>query len=83
MSENIINIDGSEYQFESLKDEAPICIAHVTQLQNEIDMLQMKLVQLNVAKDSFMKTLSHRFQKKSLKRNLKKKKQRLLVNKWH
>jgi predicted transcriptional regulator len=57
MSENIINIDGSEYQFESLKDEAKICIAHVTQLQNEIDMLQMKLVQLNVAKDSFMKTL--------------------------
>lgn len=54
---NIINIDGSEYEFDSLKDEAKISIAHLTQLQQEIDALQMKLVQLNAARDVFMKNL--------------------------
>lgn len=57
MAENIINIDGSEYEFESLKDEAKICIGHLTAIQQDMDAHQMKLVQLGAARDVFMSKL--------------------------
>ena len=58
MSESkIINIDGSEHEFDSLADEAKMAVAHLSQIQAEMEALQMKLVQLDAAKGVFMTTL--------------------------
>ena len=54
MPENTITIDGSEYAYDSLEDEAKVCITHLTQIQNEMEMLKMKLVQLNAANGVFL-----------------------------
>ena len=52
--ENVVSIDGSEYKFEDLKDEAKLAINHIAQLEGEINALQMKLMQLDAAKSVFM-----------------------------
>ena len=52
--ENVVSIDGSEYKFEDLADEAKLAINHIAQLQGEIKTLQMKLMQLDAAKSVFM-----------------------------
>ena len=52
--ENVVSIDGSEYKFEDLKDEAKLAINHIAQLEAEINALQMKLMQLDAAKSVFM-----------------------------
>ena len=52
--ENVVMIDGSEYALDNLDNDTKIYIAHVTSLQNEINSLQMKLVQLNAAKSVFL-----------------------------
>jgi len=51
---NVVSIDGSEYKFEDLADEAKLAINHVAQLEGEINALQMKLMQLDAAKAVFM-----------------------------
>ena len=51
---NVVSIDGSEYKFEDLADEAKLAINHVAQLEGEITALQMKLMQLDAAKSVFM-----------------------------
>jgi hypothetical protein len=51
---NVVSIDGSEYKFEDLADEAKLAINHVAQLEGEINALQMKLMQLDAAKSVFM-----------------------------
>jgi hypothetical protein len=53
----IINIDGSEHEFDSLADEAKMAVAHLSQIQAEMEALQMKFVQLDAAKGVFMLTL--------------------------
>ena len=55
--ENVVSIDGSEYKFEDLADEAKFAISHIAQLEGEMNALQMKLVQLNAAKSVFMAQL--------------------------
>jgi len=52
--QNVVSIDGSEYRFEDLKDEAKLAINHIAQLEGEINALQMKLMQLDAAKSVFM-----------------------------
>ena len=52
--ENVVSIDGSEYKFDDLADEAKFAIGHIAQLEGEINTLQMKLVQLDAAKSVFM-----------------------------
>ena len=54
---NVVSIDGSEYEFDSLVDEAKVAISHIAQLEGEMNALQMKLVQLNAAKSVFMAQL--------------------------
>jgi hypothetical protein len=54
---NVINIDGSEYAFDDLEDDAKGFIAHISSLQNEINALQMKLVQLDTARTVFVEKL--------------------------
>ena len=51
---NVVSIDGSEYEFDSLVDEAKLAISHIAQLEGEINALQMKLMQLDAAKSVFM-----------------------------
>jgi hypothetical protein len=51
---NVVSIDGSEYKFEDLADEAKLAINHIAQLEGEINALQMKLMQLDAAKSVFM-----------------------------
>ena len=55
--ENVINIDGSEYAFDDLEDDAKAYIAHISSLQNEINAIQMKLVQLDTARTVFVEKL--------------------------
>ena len=43
-SKNVVSIDGSEYKFDDLVDEAKLAIGHVAQLESEVNTLQMKLV---------------------------------------
>jgi hypothetical protein len=51
---NVVSIDGSEYKFDDLADEAKLAINHIAQLGGEINALQMKLMQLDAAKSVFM-----------------------------
>jgi hypothetical protein len=51
---NIVSIDGSEYKFDDLADEAKLAISHVAQLEGEMNTLRMKLVQLEAARSVFM-----------------------------
>ena len=52
--QNVVSIDGSEYEFDNLADEAKIAINHVSQLDREIAILQMKFAQLEAAKSVFL-----------------------------
>lgn len=56
---NIINIDGSEYEIASLSNEAKNAIAQLTALNGEIEALQMKFQQLDVAKNFFIEQLKN------------------------
>lgn len=55
--ESVVNIDGSEYAFDDLEDDAKVYIAHISSLQNEINAIQMKLVQLDTARTVFVEKL--------------------------
>jgi hypothetical protein len=55
--ENVVSIDGSEYKFEDLKDEAKLAINHLAQLDRDIATLQMKFAQLDAAKSVFLSRL--------------------------
>ena len=57
LDENVVRIDGSEYKFDDLADNAKIAINHVAQLEGEINALQMKLMQLDAARTVFMAQL--------------------------
>ena len=48
------SIDGSEYEFDSLVDEAKVAISHIAQLEGEMNALRMKLAQLEAARSVFM-----------------------------
>ena len=52
--QNVVSIDGSEYEFDSLVDEAKVAINHLSQLDREISILQMKFAQLEAAKSVFL-----------------------------
>ena len=52
--ENVVSIDGSEYKFDDLADEANLAINHIAQLEGEMNALRMKLVQLEAARSVFM-----------------------------
>jgi len=54
---NVVSIDGSDYEFDSLADEAKIAINHLAQLDVDISALQIKLVQLDAAKSVFLNRL--------------------------
>ena len=54
---NVVSIDGSDYEFDSLADEAKIAINHLAQLDRDISALQIKLVQLDAAKSVFLSRL--------------------------
>ena len=56
-AENVVSIDGSEYKFDDLADEAKFAIGHIAQLEGEINTLQMKLVQLDTARTVFVEKL--------------------------
>jgi PHD/YefM family antitoxin component YafN of YafNO toxin-antitoxin module len=55
--QNVVSIDGSEYEFDSLVDEAKVAISHVAQLEGEMNTLRMKLAQLEAARSVFMQHL--------------------------
>ena len=57
VSQNVVSIDGSEYEFDSLVDEAKLAINHLSQLDREIAILQMKFAQLDAAKSVFLERL--------------------------
>jgi len=57
VSQNVISIDGSEYEFDSLADEAKIAINHLAQLDRDISALQIKFAQLDAAKSAFLSRL--------------------------
>ncbi len=54
---NVVSIDGSEYEFDSLVDEAKVAISHIAQLGGEMNALRMKLTQMEAARSVFMQQL--------------------------
>jgi PHD/YefM family antitoxin component YafN of YafNO toxin-antitoxin module len=52
--QNVVSIDGSEYKFDDLADEAKLAINHIAQLEGEMNALRMKLAQLEAARSVFM-----------------------------
>jgi len=57
--QNVISIDGSDYEFDKLADEAKIAISHISQLETEINNLQMRMAQLDAAKSTFINRLKY------------------------
>jgi PHD/YefM family antitoxin component YafN of YafNO toxin-antitoxin module len=55
--QNVVSIDGSEYEFDALADEAKLAINHLAQLDRDIATLQMKFAQLDAAKSVFLSRL--------------------------
>ena len=51
--QNVVSIDGSEYEFDALADEAKLAINHLAQLDRDISALQVKFAQLDAAKSAF------------------------------
>lgn len=55
--ENKINIDGTEYEFDSLSDKAKESLLHLQNINPQLDELLLKAHQLQIAKDFFVKQL--------------------------
>ena len=53
----IITIDGKEYNFEELEDNQKAMVNHVAYLNNKIAQARFDLDQLTVAQDAFSKML--------------------------
>ena len=51
--QNVVSIDGSEYKFDDLADEAKLAISHIAQLEGEMNALRRKLAQLEAARSVF------------------------------
>ncbi len=63
---DVINIDGSDYNFSDLEQDAQFCVRHIASIQNEMEMLKMKYEQLEAAKSVFSEKLRQSIPEKKL-----------------
>lgn len=52
-----VNIDGTEYEIDSLSDKAKVLIDHVADLDRKKASMMFQLDQINVGRDSFFAML--------------------------
>lgn len=54
---NVITIDGAEYNYNELSDRVKYCIAQVNDLRGQLDAAKARVDQLNMAHDGFLNML--------------------------
>jgi division protein CdvB (Snf7/Vps24/ESCRT-III family) len=54
---NVITIDGTEYNYDELSDRVKYCIAQVNDLRGQLDAAKARVDQLNMAHDGFLNML--------------------------
>ena len=60
---NVITIDGTEYNYDDLSDNTKYCIAQINDLRGQLDAARARVDQLNMAHDGFINLLTLEMQK--------------------
>lgn len=60
---NVITIDGTEYNYDDLSDNTKYCIAQINDLRGQLDAARARVDQLNMAHDGFLNLLKLEMQK--------------------
>lgn len=60
---NVITIDGTEYNYDDLSDNVKYCIAQVNDLRGQLDAARARVDQLNMAHDGFLNMLKLEMEK--------------------
>lgn len=61
--DNVINIDGKEYNYDELSDNVKYCIAQINDLRGQLDGARARVDQLNMAHDGFINLLKLEMEK--------------------
>ena len=60
---NVITIDGTEYNYDELSDNTKYCIAQINDLRGQLDAARARVDQLNMAHDGFLNLLKLEMEK--------------------
>ena len=60
---NVITIDGTEYNYDDLSDNTQYCIAQINDLRGQLDAARARVDQLNMAHDGFLNLLKLEMEK--------------------
>lgn len=60
---NVITIDGTEYNYDDLSENTKYCIAQINDLRGQLDAARARVDQLNMAHDGFLNLLKLEMQK--------------------
>ena len=60
---NVITIDGTEYNYDDLSDNTKYCIAQINDLRGQLDAARARVDQLNMAHDGFLNLLKLEMEK--------------------
>lgn len=61
--QNTVNIDGTEYDYETLPEKVKYCIAQINDLRAQLDAARARVDQLNMAHDGFINALKAEMEK--------------------
>ena len=60
----MLNLDGTEYDVESMSDEQKAMMNHIADLSRKIDTMQFNMQQLQFGKSAFVNALKESLEKK-------------------
>ena len=60
----MLNLDGTEYDIESMSDEQKAMTNHIADLSRKIDTMQFNMQQLHFGKSAFVNALKESLEKK-------------------
>lgn len=60
----MLNLDGAEYDIESMSDEQKVMTNHIADLSRKIDTMQFNMQQLQFGKSAFVNALKESLEKK-------------------
>ena len=60
----MLNLDGTEYDVESMSDEQKVMMNHIADLSRKIDSMQFNMQQLQFRKSAFVNALKESLEKK-------------------
>jgi hypothetical protein len=60
----MLNLDGTEYDIESMSDEQKVMTNHIADLSRKIDSMQFNMQQLQFGKSAFVNALKKSLEKK-------------------